>query len=170
MVPAGMTITVALETAVSSDQSKVEDAVRARLTKPIVINGVTAVPEGAQVHGSVLEVRQSGRVKGLAFVAFRFDQLRVGGEVYAIRTARIAREAQSTRTEDATKVGVGAAAGAVVGAVAGGKQGAAVGAAVGAGAGAGVVAATRGDDVRVPVGSVLTVRIDEPIKMQVPVK
>ncbi len=163
-------MTVALETAVSSDQSKVEDSVRGRLTKAIVIDDTTAVPEGTQIAGSVLEVRQSGRVQGRALVAFRFDRLRLGEELYTIRTARIAREAEATKSEDATKIGIGAAAGAAVGAIAGGKKGAAVGAAVGAGAGTGVVVATRGEEVRFVVGAVVTARIDEPIKIQVPMK
>lgn len=170
IIPAGMTMSLALETAVSSDQSRVEDTVRAKLTKPIVIEGRTAVPEGAEVIGSVVEATQAGRVQGVALISFRFDRLRLGEDTYTIRTARIAREARTTKGEDARTVGIGAGAGAIVGAIAGGQKGAAVGAAVGAGAGGGVVMSTRGDEVRLGPGTVVTTRVDEPIKIQVPVE
>jgi hypothetical protein len=170
IIPAGMTMTVALETPVSSDQSRVEDAVRGKVTKAIVVDGRIAVPAGSEVIGSVLEARRSGRVEGLASISFRFDRLRVGDATYTVRTERIVRQARATKGEDATKVGVGAAAGAVVGAIAGGKQGAAVGAAVGAGAGTGVVVATRGEEVHLGPGAVLTTRIDAPIMLQVPME
>jgi hypothetical protein len=168
-VPAGMRMTVVLETPVSSDGSKVEDTVRGKLGKPIEIDGKTAVPEGTQVIGSVMEATQSGRVQGRALVSFRFDRLLMGKETYAITTARVTREAESTKGEDAKKIGIGGAAGAVVGAIAGGGKGAAIGAGVGAGAGTGVVMSTRGDEVRLGAGAVLTVRVDVPFTVNVPV-
>src|SRR5205809_3112992 len=105
-IPSGTSISVKLASAVASDTSKVEDAVRGTLAKPIVVDGETVVPSGADVSGSVLEAKQSGRVKGLASVAIRFDRLKVGSEGHVIRTARIAREAKPTKQEDAKKVGI----------------------------------------------------------------
>jgi hypothetical protein len=167
-VPAGMRMTVVLQTPVSSDGSRVEDAVRGKLGKPIEVDGKIAVPEGTEVTGSVIEASPAGRVKGRASVSFRFDRLQMGADRYTIGTARVTREAESTVGEDAKKVGVAGAAGAVVGAIAGGKKGAAVGAAVGAGAGTGVVVATKGDEVRLGPGAVLTVRVDAPFTIRVP--
>jgi len=57
-------------------------------------------------------------------------------------------QADSTKKQDATKVGVGAGLGAVIGAIAGGGKGAAIGAAAGAGAGGATVAATRGKEIQ----------------------
>ena len=168
-VPAGTTLNVTLETAVSSDNSNVEDVVRAKLAKPIVINGISVVPVGAEVVGSVLKATQSGRVKGRASLAFRFNRLRSGKETHDIRTARIAREAEATKGEDAKKVGIGAGAGALIGAIARGKKGAAVGGAVGAGAGTGVVVATRGEEVRLAAGTAVRTTLEEPITIQVPI-
>ena len=168
-VPAGTALNVVLETAVSSDQSNVEDTVRAKLTKPIVIGGTTVVPQGATLVGAVLEANQSGRVKGRASVAFRFTQLQVGNENQAIRTPRISREAEATKSDDAKKIGIGAGAGALIGAVAGGKKGAAIGGAVGAGAGTGAVLATRGNEVRLGAGTRVTTVLQEPVKILVPI-
>ena len=55
-----------LETAVSSDESRPEDQVRATLSKPIVVDGMTVVKAGAEATGSVLQAKQAGRVKGLS--------------------------------------------------------------------------------------------------------
>lgn len=169
-IPSGTPLYVKLATTVSSETSKVEDAVRGELTQPIVMDGTTVVPSGAAIRGSVLEATRSGRVKGRASVAIDFDRLSVGDETHDIRTARFAQEAKPTKREDAKKVGIGAAAGAVVGAIAGGKKGAAIGSGVGAGAGAGVVAATRGDEVQLPAGTTITTRLREPLTVRVPVR
>ena len=168
-IPAGTALQVSLETGVSSDESAVEDIVRAKLNKAIAIDGTTLVPAGAALVGTVLEANQSGRVKGRASVAFRFDHLQVGGKTHVIRTPRIEREAEGTKSEDAKKIGIGAGAGALIGAVAGGKKGAAVGGAVGAGAGTGVVIATRGQEVRLAVGALLKTTLAEPLTIVVPV-
>lgn len=169
-VPAGTPLSLSLLTAVSSDGSRVEDTVRARVTKPVVINGTTVISEGAEAVGTVLEADDAGRVKGRASVAFRFNRLNMRNESLDIRTARIARVAPATKGEDATKIAIGAGAGAVVGAIAGGKKGAAVGSAVGGGAGTGVVLATKGKEVRLGAGTAVTARLEEPITIQVPIE
>jgi hypothetical protein len=168
-LPAGTVMHASLETAVSSDKSKVEDAVRAALAKPVVMDGAEVVPEGAVLMGSVLEANESARVKGLASVAFRFATLQVRDEMYTVRTARIARQAQPTKGKDAEKIGIGAGAGALIGAVAGGGKGAAIGGAIGAGAGSGAVLATRGKEVRLGPGASVDVVLDEPVTIMVPV-
>ena len=169
-IPAGTALSLTLETAVASNTSKVEDTVRARLAAPIIVGGTTVAPKGAEVIGTVLEAEQSGRVKGRASLAIGFNRLRVRDETHNIRTARIAREAEATKGEDAKKVGIGAGAGALVGALAGGKKGALVGGAVGAGAGTGVVLATRGEEVELPAGTALSTTLEAPITIQVPIK
>ena len=167
-IPAGTRLSVTLTTSVASDTSKVEDVVRAALAKPVVIDGTEGLPKGAELVGSVTEAERSGRVKGRASVAFRFQRLTAWDETHDIQTARIAREAASTKKEDATKVGIGAGAGALIGAIAGGGKGAAIGGAVGAGAGTGAVMATRGDEVSLPAGTTVTATLQEPLTVRVP--
>src|SRR5688572_664224 len=50
-IPAGTVLKLNLESAVGSDTSKVEDAVRATLRTPITIGGVQALPAGTVVSG-----------------------------------------------------------------------------------------------------------------------
>jgi hypothetical protein len=168
VVPAGTTLNLTLETAVSSDESRPEDQVRATLSKPIVVDGMTVVKAGAEATGSILQAKQSGRVKGLASVSFRFDRLHAGDETHTIHTARISRQAQSTKKQDATKIGIGTGAGALIGAIAGGGKGAAIGSAIGAGAGTGVVMSTRGKEVHLPAGTSVKTTLAEPVRIQVP--
>jgi hypothetical protein len=169
-VPSGTPISLTLDTAVGSDTSRIEDPVRAKVSKTIVIDGVTAVPEGAEVVGNVTGAERSGKVKGRASLSLRFNRLTAWDETHEISTARISRQAEATKGEDATKIGVGAGAGALIGAIAGGKKGAAIGTAVGGGAGTGVVLATRGDEVRLGAGAALRTTLEEPLTVRIPVE
>jgi len=169
-IPEGTSLSVSMTTPVASDASKIEDPVSGTLTQPIVISGTTVVPRGSELSGSVLEATQSARVKGRAAIAFRFDRISVRGESHAIQTARVRREAASTKAKDAKKIGIGAGAGAIIGGIAGGGSGAAIGAAVGGGAGTGAVLATRGSEVELPAGTTITTRLQKPLTVQVPIK
>jgi hypothetical protein len=162
VVPAGTTLRLTLETGVSSDGSRAEDPVRARLARPIVVAGATAVPAGAEATSTVLSVRRSGKVKGRASLAFRFDRLHAGSETYTVHTTPISRVARATKGEDAKKIGIGTGVGAVVGAIAGGQKGAGIG----AGAGTGVVLSTRGKEVRLARGTTVTTRLDQPMTVR----
>jgi hypothetical protein len=166
-IPAGTTLSLRLGTGVSSRTSRIEQPVQANLQRPVVINGVTVIPAGAAVSGYVSEAKRSGRVKGRARVGVRFNALRVDGTRYNVRTAAITRQARGTKRKDATKIGIGAGSGAVVGAIAGGKKGAAIGTAVGAAGGTGVVLATRGDEVALRRGTVVTTRLVQPLTVRV---
>lgn len=169
VVPTGTTLRIRLTTDVSSTGSHVEDTVRATIENPVEVQGSTAIPTGAAVSGSVLSAQRSGRVKGRAFVAFRFDRLTAWESSYDVDTNRISRVARATKRKDATKIGIGAGAGALVGAIAGGGKGAAVGGAIGAGAGTGMVMATRGDEVHLPAGTTVTTKLAAPLTMRVPI-
>lgn len=167
IIPAGTVLKVRLVSDLASDESQVEDAVRATVSAPVTVQGEAVIPDGTPVRGSVLAVARAAKVKGRASLAFRFDSLSLDDADYDIRTERISRLAAATRKKDATKVGIGAGAGALIGAIAGGGKGAAIGSAVGAGAGGGVVLATRGDEVRLPAGTVISARLAEAVTVRV---
>jgi hypothetical protein len=162
-IPAGTRLSLRLESDVSSARSRVEDGVRAVVQRPVVVRGVTVVPAGSVVNGVITDARRSGRVKGRARVAMRFNALRVGDTRYSIRTASVARQAPATKGEDAQKIGIGAGAGAIVGAISGGKKGAAIGTGVGAAGGTAAVLATRGKEVSIGRGTVVTTRLVSPL-------
>jgi hypothetical protein len=166
-VPAGTLLDVRLMTPIASDSSETEDAVRGRLAAPVVVEGVTAVPEGSELSGTVRDAKRSGRVKGRASVAFRFERLNVRGDRLAIRTALMSYQAAADRSDDVKKGAIGGAAGAIVGGIVGGGKGAAIGAGVGA---TGAVVATRGDEIRLGEGTALRVTLQAPLKVIVPLR
>jgi len=166
-VPAGTTLHLELKSAVASDTSKAEDPVRAVLRQAVSVDGREVLPAGTELVGTVTQVQRSGRVKGLALIAYRFDSLRHDSERYDIRTATISHEAKPTKKKDATKIGIGAGIGAAVGGILGGGGGAAKGAAIGGAAGTGAAVATRGDEVRMGPGSGVNTRLTAPLTVRI---
>ncbi len=166
-IPAGTSLSVTILSTLASDKSKAEDPVKGSIAKAVTISGVTALPVGTQILGSVSEAGESGRVKGKASVAFRFDRLVVDGETVRVQTATVDREAAGDTKSDVKKGGLGAGAGAIVGGVIGGGKGAAIGAVAG---GAGTVLATKGKEVEIPSGTVVSVLVQDPITVRVAVQ
>jgi hypothetical protein len=171
-IPAGTVLAIELQSAVASDTSSVEDPVRARLRKPIMIDGVEALPAGSSLRGFVTEATRSARVKGRARVGFRFNSIEPAGRDgrLDIRTNVISREAPGTKKQDAAKIGIPAAGGAVIGGIVGGGDGAAKGAVIGGAAGTGVVLSTRGKEVRFGPGADFSVKLAAPLTVRAPVK
>ena len=168
-LPAGTTLRMELQSALASDSSNVEDAVRAALRQPVAIDGNAVLPAGTEVLGSVTSVKRAGRVKGRARIAYRFNTINYAGERYDIRTNTLSNQAAATKKKDALKIGIGAGAGAVIGALLGGGGGAVKGAAVGGAGGTGVVLATRGNEVRLGPGADVAARLTAPLTIRVKV-
>lgn len=168
-VPSGTTLTVKLTTSVGSDTSHVEDAVRGTLTRAVREDGIEALPAGTALLGHVTGAQPAAKVKGLASIAFRFNTIDRPGDAgrEPVSTATYSRVARSTKKKDATKIGVGAGAGAVIGGIFGGGSGAVKGAAIGGGAGTAMVLSTKGDEVRIPAGTAVTITLAAPLTVQV---
>ena len=164
-VPAGTTLSLMLDSALASDVSEVEDPVRARLERSVMVDGWRAIPEGSMAYGTVTTVDASGTVKGRAHLAFRFDQLNIDGDRYEIRSDTVSYTADSTRTEDAKKIGIGAGAGALIGGLLGGKG---TGAAIGGGAGTAMVLTTAGEEVRLRPGTLVEVTLAHALVLLIP--
>jgi hypothetical protein len=133
------------------------------------------IPAGSEVGGVVTDATRSGKVKGRAHLAVRFDSLTLQGgdtanERYQIATSPVGRTAPATKKKDAMKIGVPAAGGALIGALVGGKKGAGIGTAIGGGAGTAVVLDTRGQEVRMGRGAGLTLQLAEPLTVRVRAK
>jgi len=165
-VPDNTSFDVTLGTALASNSSRVEQPVRATVASPIVVDGTTVIPAGSALTGHVTHVRESGKVKGRAELAFRFTRLTAGPVTYDIDTKPLSYVAAGTKKHDAVKIGSGAAAGALIGAITGGKKGAAIGTAVGAGAGTGVVLATDGKEIQLAEGRKLKVSLSNPLAIR----
>ncbi len=168
-VPENASLRLEIQTPVSSETSAVETPVEARLTNAISVDGVEAIPAGSIVRGHVASAQSAGKVKGRASLAILFNQITVGDERVPI-SARWAAEAESTKKNDATKIGVGAGAGAVIGGFLGGKKGAATGGVIGGGAGTAMVLTSEGKPIELARGADITVRLANAVDVKVPVK
>ena len=114
------------------------------------------------------EATRPGKVKGRGRVAVRFTRIDPAGrDAYAIRTRPWVAVAPATKKKDALTIGIPAAGGAAVGALIDGKKGAGIGAAIGGGAGTATVLTTRGKDVRIGRGAIISVRLSEPLTVEV---
>jgi hypothetical protein len=168
VVPADAVIGLQLETTVSSDRARVEDAVEARVTRDVRVGGRVAIPAGSLVHGTVTEVERGGKVRERARLGIRFHTIVLAsGDKLALRTDAITREGASPGRESAAKIGGAAVGGAILGAILGGGKGAAIGAGVGAGGGTAAVMAGERNVVTVPAGSTVSVRMRQPVTVTV---
>lgn len=168
-VPAGTQLPIILDTAVASNTSRVEQPVRAHLSRDVRLDNAVVIPAGSELYGNVTAVRRPGKVKGRSYIAVRFTTLvpRGSSERYAVDTGRVARTGRATKKKDAMKIGVPAAGGAAIGALIGGKKGALIGAGAGGGTGTAVVLSTRGEEVGIGRGAALTLRLASPVAMRV---
>jgi hypothetical protein len=168
-IPEGTKLALDVVTPVNSDTSRVEDNVEATLESPVLVDGIEVLPAGSRVTGVVSSVVPAGKVKGRASLALKFTDLRAGEDSYPIQ-ARFGMTAPPTKKEDAMKIGIPAAGGAIIGAIIGGKKGAAIGATVGAGGGTAAVLMTPGKEIGLARGMTISVALDGPIEVRVPVR
>jgi hypothetical protein len=161
-LPAGTELDVRLSSRLSSETARVEDRFEGTTIVDLRQNGRVVIPAGSVVRGVVTDVDKAGRLERKGKLSLTFDQIRIGGRVYPIRgTVTQALEAGGYK-EDAEKIGAGAAVGAIIGGILGGVKGAITGILIGGG---GVVAATEGEDVELASGTVLRMRLDDPLSV-----
>lgn len=165
-VAEGTEIKARLVPTLSTKTAQAGQAFEATLAEPLIAGDYVIAPKGARVSGTVVESDPGGRVKGVASIAVKLTGIEVKGKEIAISTTAYGREAQSTKKQDAAKVGIASGIGAAVGAIAGGGRGAAIGAGAGAGAGTGVVLATRGEPAVLPSETMLTVKLTAPLTVE----
>lgn len=165
IVPAGTRLSVSLIDSISTDKNKSGDRFEASLVEPIVVDGKTVVEKGTKVRGRLVEVKESGRVKGRASIRMVLTDIVHEDKNIEITTKAFAQEAQGTKKRDAGMIGGGAGLGAAIGAIAGGGKGAALGAAVGGGAGTGAVMATKGKELHYPSETRLNFTLEKEVEL-----
>jgi hypothetical protein len=168
VIPADAVLGLQIDRTVSSDLARVEDRVDARVTRDVRVGDRVAIPAGAVVQGSVMEVERGGKVKERAKLGIRFHTVVLAdGTRLNIKTDSIVREGPSPAKQSAAKIGGAAAGGAILGAILGGGKGAVIGGSIGA---AGGTAATMAGDRQpavLPAGSTVSVRVQQPVSVTV---
>jgi type IV secretory pathway VirB10-like protein len=168
ILPAASVIGLQLETSLSSERARVEDRVEARVSRDVMAAGRVAIPAGARVIGSVIEVDKGGKVKAPAHIGIRFHTLILAdGSEVALRTEPIFRDAESPAAGSAKKIGGAAIAGAILGGIMGGGKGAAIGGATGAAGGTAAVMSGDRTIVSMPSGQLMTAKLSAPATITV---
>jgi hypothetical protein len=158
-LPVGTEFDVRLQTPLSSRTAKPEQRFEATTLTDLMRGADVAVPAGSVARGFVSSVSQAGRIDRTGSLTLSFDELVVDQRVSRLR-ASVVKALEPSLSEDATRVGAAAAVGAVLGGLLGGGKGALLGVLIGGG---GTIASTEGSDVELPIGTVLRVRIDQPL-------
>lgn len=164
-IPAGTNVVVRMIDNVDSQEAHVGQTFQASLDQPVMLNGQTVLPQGADVTTVLTEAKSSGKFEGKASLMLDIQSIHANGRDYRVQTTGVV-EASSGRGNRTTKVVGGTAAlGAIIGAIAGGGKGAAIGAGAGAATGAGVQAATSGQRVRIPSETRLTFTLQNDLQL-----
>lgn len=160
-VPVGTELDVRLQTPLNSATAKVEQRFEATTILDYTRGNDVVIPAGSTVRGFVSSVRAAGKIDRKGSLTLSFDELRMNGRSFKLR-ASVTQALDGKVGQDATRIGAGAVVGGIIGGILGGGKGALLGVLVGGG---GTIAATEGADVDLPVGTILRIRLDQPVEI-----
>lgn len=160
---------VVLQTALSSNSNKRGDSFVTELKEPIVFKDKTVLPKNTQIKGLVKRATKFERLGDRANLLLLFDQVVLpDGKKIPLAASLDTGEGskvikiEGKAVKDATIIGGTA----LVGSLAGrsrSEEGAQQGLLVGAVAGTGAVLLSNAMEVKLPVGTELTIKLDEPL-------
>jgi len=162
-IAAGTNFVVRLIDAVDSKTATSGQSFAASMDQPVVVDGQTVIPRGANVVMRLVETTPSGTFTGRTELALALISVKVNDRYVPINTQTITRVSDARGEQTAKVVGGAAAVGAIIGAIAGGGKGAAIGAGAGGAAGAGAQVITKGQRVKIPSETRLTFTLDKPV-------
>jgi len=166
VVPTGTAITISLGSAVGSKISKAGDNFTGSVAKEVLVGSAVAIPQGANVSGSVVDAKALGHFAGGALLQIRLDSINIKGADHPVQASAKSFTEKGKGKRTAVLAGGGAALGGIVGALAGGGKGAAIGAAAGAGAGTGGAALTGNKEIVLPAESDVTFELSAPLEIK----
>jgi hypothetical protein len=161
VVPTGTELTVRLEEPLSSATATEEDRFIASVDRPVRVGGDVIVPAGSELRGIIRRSQPAERPQRAGRLELEFDALYVDGRRVDVRTSVVALEDEEAANNTKRKAGIGAVLGGVVGGLLKGRTGALVGVLLGGGA----IVAQRGQDVELPEGTLLTVRLERDLSL-----
>jgi hypothetical protein len=163
-IPVGTAITVRMIDAVDSKTAHLGQTFRASVDEPVVVNGQTVIPRGADALAKLVEDQQSGKFEGKTVLTLALTDITINGQMIDTTTGNVSQASSSRGARTAKVVGGATALGAIIGALAGGGRGAAIGAASGAAVGGGTEVLTKGQLVKIPSETRLNFTLQQPIQ------
>jgi hypothetical protein len=164
-LPQGTNLVVRMIDGVDSEVNRVGQTFTASLDEPVMLNGETVIPRGADVVLKLVDAKESGKLTGRSELTLDLVSVKFNGKLVDVNTETVSRESSSRGKRTAKVAGGTAALGAIIGAIAGGGKGAAIGAGAGAATGAGVEVLTHGQRVKIPSETRLTFVLETPVRL-----
>lgn len=166
-VPEGTAIGITVDAQLSSEFVHEGDAWTGVVKEPVVIGQTAPIPAGSAVHGVISAVQPAEKGER-AFLVLTVSSITVNGTSYDIHAGADSVIAGSAKTRNIGAIAGGTAAGAIIGkAVGGGGKGALIGGLLGGAAATGAVVKSKGYQAIVKEGTVLSFKIDRPVKIRV---
>jgi len=157
-LPEGTEIQVRLDEPLSSRTARVEDRFEASVAAPVMLDGRVVIPAGPRVRGIVTGVQRAERLIKGGRLDLTFDSIYPDDRTRRDMRGSVVSIKEKLDTGDkAKRAGIGAVLGGVIGSVIAGTKGAIIGAVLGGG---GALAAKLGEDVELPAGTILTLRLE----------
>jgi len=165
-IPAGTALKIAVNAQLTSETAQTGDAWEGTITEPLVIGTAAPIPAGSVVHGVVKAVKPAQK-GDRAMMQLAITSVEVDGRRHSLNATGEEIVAGSTRARNVGAVAGGAAAGALIGkAVGGSGKGALIGGLIGAAGSGAAVASSKGYQVTVKEGAVMTFTTDETVTMK----
>ena len=163
-IPSGTPFRIRTIDPIDVDKTNAGVMFRASLDDPIMIDGNTVVPRGADVALVAAKVEQGGKMKGSDLISLKVNTISVGGKAYPVVTSLVEQKSAGEGKKTTRKVLGGAGLGAAVGAIAGGGTGAAIGALAGGAAGT-VISASGQPHLKIPSETRLEFQLAADVKV-----
>jgi len=163
-MPEATEMQVRLDTPLSSRTARPEDRFEGTVMRPVYVDNRMVVAAGARVRGTVVSAEPANRPARGGKLDLAFNSIELEDNTRLDVRSRVVSVSENVdRSETGEKAGMGAALGTLLGAVIGGRKGALVGLIVG---GAGGAITTRGEEVELPEGTILTLRTERPVELR----
>ena len=156
-VPPGTQMTIRLSQTLKTGSTPRGYKFSAVLEGSLVARGVTVLPAGTPVYGTVTQSKKSGRLFGEAEMALVVNQVNIKGRMFPIATNTVSSAGNGTGLNSLAKV----ATTSIIGGIANGSDGAEVG----AGVGLGLALLTKGDQITLPAGTLIDFQIIYPFNV-----
>ncbi len=168
-VPAGTHLDVEFTRTLASNTSSPGDSFRVRVNDDVIEDGVVAIPRGSEILGEVTDAVPLKRVGGQARLALKFTDLVLPSGKTVPIDASFIQEGRNETHRDAATIGGATAGGAILGRIlskGSRSRGSVLGAIIGAAAGTAIASKTPGEEVIIPEGSVVSLRLDDAVRVR----
>ncbi|MGA8866128.1 MAG: hypothetical protein WB510_04130 [Candidatus Sulfotelmatobacter sp.] len=166
VVPSGATVTVSLGAALGSKLSQSGQSFSGTVAKDVLVDNTVAIPQGANVTGTVVDAKALGRFAGGAVLQIRLDSINVNGSDLPVQASARSFAVKGKGKRTGIMAGGGAALGGIIGGIAGGGKGAAIGLLAGGGAGGAGAAFTGNKDIVLPAESAVSFQLTQSLEIK----